>query len=526
MEQQLLSTPTATEWNKIGVRHHHGINIPLFSLHSQQSAGIGEFLDLLPLIEWCSSIGLDVIQLLPINDTGNDTSPYSALSAFALNPIHLGLSQLPFLDESPNLKAMLNSIQSQCLTQRIVYPNVQQTRYQFLQAYFQQFGTQIASTNEYKQFFQENRHWLLPYGLFKALKIEKQWSSWETWEPELQNPSPDTLQASYQNYENAIQFHAVIQFLCFTQMRAVKTHADRFGVSIKGDIPILINLESADVWVHRHLFQMGFSAGAPPDMLSSVGQDWGFPIYDWTVHEGDNYAWWKQRLITASKCFHIYRIDHIIGFFRIWSIPRGKLSNEGWYIPNDTSTWISQGTKIMEMMIVACPMLPIGEDLGNVPPEVREIMNRLGICGTKVMRWERMWNEDRRFVESKDYAPDSMTTVSTHDSETLQIWWNEHPDEARDFSAFKKWSYQPQLTLAQHQEILYDSHHTSSLFHINLLQEYLALVPGMTWDNPLDERINIPGLVLDSNWAYRFRPTVEEIVSNANLRQYIAAIIH
>lgn len=203
-----------------------------------------------------------------------------------------------------------------------------------------------------------------------------------------------------------------------------------------------------------------------------------------------------------------------MGFFRIWAIPLDKTAKEGEFIPKDESQWLPQGKKIMLMMLRNSDMLPIGEDLGVVPPEVRATLRNLGICGTKVIRWERAWKGDKHFIDPKEFDPISMTTVSTHDSETVVLWWRDNPQEAREYAAEKNWPYVPNLPQEFLFEILRESHHSGSLFHINLLNEYFPLVKGMAWEKPEDERINFPGLILERNWTYRFRPSVEEIVSN------------
>ena len=177
------------------------------------------------------------------------------------------------------------------------------------------------------------------------------------------------------------------------------------------------------------------------------------------------------------------------------------------------------------MMLNASEMLPIGEDLGVVPPEVRTCLSSLGICGTRVMRWQRRWDEDGQFIAPQDYPIDSMTTVSTHDSETLQHWWKAYPIEAQLFANFKGWSYQPLLSHDHHREILWDSHHTSSLFHINLIQEYLALIPGLSWPTPEEERINIPGLISDRNWTYRLKLPLEELIQQKSLTHLMKELI-
>lgn len=518
---KLLHSPASVQWHTLGTHPRHGINVPLFSLRSDQSCGIGEFPDLLPLIPWCRSLGFTIIQLLPINDSGPETSPYCALSATALNPLHLGLSQLPHLDRIDHVDVLLAELRQYNQSQRIDYPKIQMAREVFLNLYCRKVGPLITATNEYAQFLQAHS-WLLDYALFKAIKSDRNWQPWEEWPHELQHKNLSQL---LEQYREAISDHCVIQFLCFQQMQAVKAKAEASGVYIKGDIPILINRESADVWQWERYFLLDFAAGAPPDMYAKEGQKWGFPLYNWKEMERSHYSWWKLRLHAASSLYHLYRLDHVVGFFRIWGIPFDKPAKDGHFMPADPKVWIAHGEAIMRMMLKNCPLLPIGEDLGTVPPTVRSSLKKLGICGTKVMRWERDWDGDKDYISYKKYPVASMTTVSTHDSPTLQQWWRDFPEEAEEFAKFKEWEYTPELSVDQHRQILHDSHHTTSLFHINLLNEYLALIPGMTWPDLDDERINIPGIISDRNWTYRFRPTVEEMISNASLTDELKRLI-
>lgn len=525
-ENCLLSSPAGNMWKIIGIRQHHGIVIPLFSLYSHKSCGLGEFPDLLPVIDWCNTVGFDVIQLLPLNDTGMQPSPYSALSATALNPMHLGLASLPNLDQSFQLVALAQEIAKETKwNERIQYSTIYSKRQYFLKLYLETFSDQILHSQDYQSFILKNS-WLKEYALFKTLKIQQQWKHWEDWPLELKNPSIETCDHLLKEYNSEISFHMILQYLCFQQLQHVKHYANEHKVLLKGDIPILINRDSADVWFYRSYFQLQHSAGAPPDMYAKDGQNWGFPIYHWEMLETDDYQWWKQRLQIATLFYDIYRLDHVVGFFRIWAIPIGKLGREGKFIPEDPSIWIPHGKKILQMMLESCPMLPIGEDLGTVPSEVRKCLKELGICGTKVMRWERLWDEkDQPFIPFDEYTPVSMTTVSTHDSDTILLWWKNSVEEAKKFADFMGLTYQTSLSKENLFSILQASHHTKSLFHINLLNEYLALIPGLTWPNPQDERINIPGVITEHNWSYRFRKPVEELVTNQELKDLIKAIL-
>jgi 4-alpha-glucanotransferase len=520
----LAHSPAAKQWQHIAIRPHHGIAIPLFSLHSANSYGIGEFTDLQLLVDWCASIGFDVIQLLPLNDTGLGISPYSALSAFALNPIFLSLASLPHLNDHPALKEELKILPKFTSIPHVDYVRVREHKDHFLRQYYRLVGAQILQSETYQHFVQK-ASWLKGYAVFKILKKRYHGASWETWPENERIPTPELLDSVVCHEQEEFNWFCFLQFLCDKQLRAAKEHATHQHVFLMGDIPILIDRDSADVWLHQELFDLQYSAGAPPDMFTADGQNWGFPVYDWTAIAHQDYRWWIDRLQWASRYYHIYRIDHIVGFFRIWSIPLGMHGKDGHFNPPNEATWIDHGQRIMLMMLNACHMLPIGEDLGVVPPEVRSCLSALGICGTRVMRWERRWREDQGFISPADYPIDSMTTVSTHDSETLQQWWKNKPEEAQLFAHFKGWSYHPLLSRDHHREILWDSHHSASLFHINPLQEYLALIPGLTWPDPDDERINVPGVFSDRNWRYRLRPSLEELINHHSLKHLMQEII-
>lgn len=501
----LSDCAAARQWKIIGEKDHHGINLPIFSLVSSKSAGIGEYPDLIPMIFWCKEIGFDTLQLLPLNDTGHDSSPYNSMTANALNPLLIGLSSLEDFDSQEELRQIFNELQTLNKLKNVNYTKVREGKNRFLQAYFELKGEAILKSAAYQK-FSTLHPWLEDFAIFKSLKEKNSWTDWCQWD---QSQQPDKKRTS---------FHKFCQFLCFQQLEQVKQTASEQGVFIKGDIPILISKESSDVWKNPDLFFLDFSAGAPPDMYSDEGQFWGFPLYNWSEMQKQDNWWWRERLETATPLYHIYRIDHIVGFFRIWTIPNGKKPQEGHFVPVNQSKWVNQGEKIMRMMLESSCMLPIGEDLGVVPNRVKNCLTSLGICGTKVMRWEKRWSTDQSYISPADYPKLSMTTVSTHDSETLFLWWKNQPKEAQEYAQAMKLSYTPELSPATQLEILRQSHQSNSIFHINLLQEYLTMFPELSWDNPEDERINVPGTFNDKNWTYRFRATVEEITSHQGLK--------
>jgi 4-alpha-glucanotransferase len=503
-------TPAYKQWQKIGLRHHHGIALPLFSLRTQKSCGIGEFLDLIPLIQWCQSIGFDTIQLLPLNDSGHDTSPYSAHTAMGLNPIFLSLEGLPYLKQYESLQTKMHKIKQVNGEKRVLYHSLLDKKLEFLHAYFDTCYEHIKGWPSFEQFIHEQKSWLHDYALYKVLKEKNGQKAW--WDWDIKDPTQDVLIKAKHEHENEMLFHIFCQFLCFDQWQKVKEAADTAGIFLKGDVPILINRDSVDVWLNRDIFLLDFSAGAPADMYSDEGQNWGFPIYNWQALEPRGYDWWIQRLKLCEKLYHIFRLDHIVGFYKIWAVPEKKSAKEGFFMPHDPNLWLTQGEKILRVLLQNTSLLPIGEDLGAVPPEVRMSLLGLGIAGTKVLRWERKWQEDSSFIDPKSFHPLSMTTLSTHDSETVSEWWLKHPDESKRYAKERRLCYAPTLSKETRYEILKECHTSSSFFHINLLQEYLALFDELSWSAPEDDRINYPGQVRDENWTYRFKPTLEEII--------------
>lgn len=474
-----------TAWERIGIRTHHGINIPLFSLRSKDSLGIGDFLDLKLLIDWVESIGFDIIQLLPLYDSGVDPSPYNALSANALNPIYISLQPFPKLHDQPEAHRLRALNQAQ----RLHYLDVLELKLSLLRKAYR--DSPAAPSEHELQFYEENE-WLDAYADFKG------------------DDPP---------------FYKWLQWIAFSQMASMKRYAEEHHVLIKGDIPILVSPDSVDVKSHPDIFDLSLVAGAPPDMYNEEGQRWGFPLYCYDALVKQHFHFWIERLASATPLYHLYRLDHIVGLFRIWGIPSGKLPKEGHYVPVDRALWRERGQHYLETFLQHCPLLPVGEDLGIIPHETRETMAELGIPGTKVMRWERHWKGDHSFIPYSEYPVNSMTTVSTHDSPPLKLWWMTHPEEARDFARFNHWEYEPHLSNRRLFDLLYISHHTPSLLHINLLNEYLSLFEDLHYPDYHEERINHPGTISTNNWSYRTKAYLEDIVTHQSLKTTMQELI-
>lgn len=523
LRKHLSESKSAAQWAKIGIRQHAGINLPLSALRSKNSSGIGEFYDLIPLITWCAELNIDVIQLLPLNDSGSDSSPYNAISSCAIHPIYLSLHMLPYLN-NPDLMKKIEELETLNSFEKIDFQTVRTRKMHVLYAYVKEYGSQVQSSSTYVDFVNQNP-WLQPYALFQVLQHEMGHTNFFSWPEEFKYTTPQKFKELAETNVNEMSFYIILQYLCFEQLSQVKNHANKNNVFLKGDIPILISPNSADVWFHPEFFNTDLSVGAPPDQYCEEGQNWGFPGFRWNDMKKTGFSWWKQRLQYASSFYDIYRIDHAIGLFRLWCIPPEHKSVDGFFVPGDEKLWGPHGKNLLDLLIESSPMLPIAEDLGDVPSMVRPILQEMGIPGTKVMRWEREWKHTHQFIDPKDYPKISLTCVSTHDSPTLEQWWRDFPEEASVYAKQNDWPYTPQITYQIRQTILKESAHSSSLFHINLFSEYLALLPEFVAPNPDDERINIPGTQQASNWSYKFRKSIEEITSSAELKEEMRKII-
>ncbi len=302
-----------------------GVAIPVFSLRSEESFGVGEFYDLRKLVDWAVLTGQSIIQLLPIIDTTmtgkkEDSYPYNANSTFALHPqfLHLPACGVPEDEEYCALRAELNALET------VDYERVNEEKTRLLKQAFKSTGRKTLSSKGYKKFIEDNHDWLLPYAAFRVLTALAGSPDFTTW-------------GKYSKYSKALLDEiiaankSVIHFDCFEQSHLskqfseVKAYAHSHGVMLKGDLPIGISRTSADAWINPKLFNLDSQAGAPPDAFSVNGQNWGFPTYNWERMSKDGYAWWKARLGKMAECFDAFRIDHILGFFRIWEIPIGAV---------------------------------------------------------------------------------------------------------------------------------------------------------------------------------------------------------
>ncbi|MDE6333170.1 MAG: 4-alpha-glucanotransferase [Muribaculaceae bacterium] len=302
-----------------------GTAIPVFSLRSEEDFGVGDFFDLIKMIDWCASTGQTFLQLLPINDTTmthtwQDSYPYNANSCFALHPMFLRLEELGLLADKDrrsyydNLRNELNSLL------QVDYERVNQAKIEYFHEIFAQEGERTVKSADFKSFVAKNEHWLMPYAAFCVLRDKFGTPVFANWGEYARYDKTKIAKFIAENPKD-INYVLYLQYHLDKQMRHVHEYAKQKGIAIKGDIPIGISRDSVDAWTDTHLFFMESQAGAPPDDFSVLGQNWGFPTYNWEEMAHDGFAWWKARFRKMSEYFDAYRIDHILGFFRIWQIP-------------------------------------------------------------------------------------------------------------------------------------------------------------------------------------------------------------
>lgn len=377
-----------------------GTLIPVFSLRTAGSFGVGDFGDLSVMIDFVASTGQRVLQLLPINDTTvshswTDSYPYSCISVFALHPQYADLRQLPPL-ASADRRAHYARLQQQLnALQQIDYERVVQTKEEYLREIYIQEGRGMMDSQDYRTFFAENIQWLVPYALYCLLRDtyhttdlsrwhdHTQWSEVER--KELSTPGSDAYRQ--------VAYYYFVQYVLHSQMVAVHSHARRSGVILKGDIPIGVHRQGCDVWTDPGYFCMDGQAGAPPDDFATDGQNWGFPTYNWQAMTADGCRWWNRRFTHMARYFDAYRIDHVLGFFRIWEIPvhavhglLGQFAPALAFTPQEIEGYGLHFTSDMLTPRITADMLTT--IFGSRADAVRHYCLQLGNDGTYILRPE------------------------------------------------------------------------------------------------------------------------------------------
>ena len=321
------------------IENKTGVAVPLAALRTEDSPVVGEFSALIDFADFSSKAGLSIIQLLPVLDTGTHSSPYSSLSALALHPIYIRLSELDEFkkcyEKDPVFKKTYVEFLKHKTDIRFDYDFVVRTKDFLLRRIWKTVlfsgGKKIIdSKNDFYQFIKDNEDWLPFYCVFKHLKFKFMQRSWHEWEERFQKMSEEQILAMWndETLHADIYFYVWEQLEAHRQLKKASDHVKKLGIILKGDLPILLNEDSCDVWAFSDVFKENFRGGSPPDADNPTGQHWGFPCYDFASQKKNDFAWWRRRIRLASQYFGAYRLDHIPGFFRLWSIPDGELTAE------------------------------------------------------------------------------------------------------------------------------------------------------------------------------------------------------
>jgi 4-alpha-glucanotransferase len=486
-----------------------GLLLPLFSMPSSRSWGIGEFGDLPGLARWMRGAGLRVLQLLPLNEMApGQASPYSAVSAMALDPIFISVADVQDFHELGGEDALDTAarglLDSARASRSVDYWSVRTLKDRALRSAFRRFvrhewapGSERAM--RLRTFISEQAWWLADYALFRAAQHVSGGQPWTGWPAAMRDRDRAALSALRRESAQEILFRQYLQWIAHEQWQHARQQSP--GLRVSGDFPFGVAADSADVWSNQDLFSFDGSVGAPPDAFSAEGQNWQLPVYRWDVMRGRSYEWFGARARRASELFDLFRVDHVVGLFRSWVFPGDGSAAR--FQPEDEASQLAQGERLLQAVMNAGAGV-IAEDLGTIPGFVRKTLTALGLPGFRVMRWEREWDEPGLpFIDPADYPRLSVAASGTHDTDTLAEWW-QHADEPERLAALAVAS-NPGLSPRPEpdpddafvpgvRDALLDALYASGS---DLLILPIQDVFGWT------DRINVPALIDDSNWTWR-----------------------
>jgi len=454
----LKSTLSGRHWQRLGTQRRAGVAVPLFSVYSKKSAGIGEIPDMTLLVDWCKAAGMSLLQLLPLNDVGFRYTPYDAESTFALEPVYLRIEELEGVPQGA-LKDAAQKLRRAfpANTPRVHY-GIKKAKLDVLKEFFA--GHDVQADKGLQKFLKQNHFWIRDYALFKALKEAHGEKSWEAWPSEFKNRVPAALAAFEAENRQQVLFHQWLQYQLFCQFSRVRQYAREAGVFLMGDLPFLVSRDSADVWANPSYFKLDLASGAPPDLYFAQGQRWGMPPYRWEVIAQKGYDYLLEKMRYAQNFYDLYRIDHAVGIFRVWTLPLSEpLENHGYngrFDPEDAGLWEEQGRRILSQMIQNSDMMPCAEDLGVVPDCAVKVLGEFGIPGMDVQRWRRDWGKSYRFLAPETYRPVSIALTSTHDMGAFKNWWDEEVGTVDEYR-FKRSCQENGLSFETLKDLLFES---------------------------------------------------------------------
>jgi 4-alpha-glucanotransferase len=501
-----------------------GVLIPLFSCASTTSWGIGEIADIAPLASWLTRAGVSVLQLLPMNEMApGQQSPYSAISAMAIDPIFIRVAAIPEFGALGGERALdaedrarLDHVRRES---HVDYRSIRHLKDTALRAAFDRFydvewTRDSARARALRAFVADESWWVDDYSVFRALHALDGERPWIEWPEDLRRHDPAAVAQAQRDIAREVLFRQYLQWLAATEWRDARAAAGR--VRLFGDLPFMVDVDSADVWAHQQQFSLDVTIGAPPDAFSATGQDWGTPLYRWDDIALDDFRWLRARARRSADLYAGYRVDHLVGFFRTYGNP--KDGRPPYFAPPDEPAQLALGERLMAIFREPGSDI-IAEDLGTVPDFVRASLARLAVPGFRVLRWERHWHDPGQpFREPAEYPAVSVATSGTHDTEPLVTWWEDASRAERE-----KVSCIPTVRRVAGGDITdaaLDRVRDVLLEAIFASGSDLVLLP-LTDVFGWRDRINIPATLSDENWTYRLPWPVDRLdeVPEARERQ-------
>ena len=564
-----------------------GTVIPVFSLRSEGSFGVGDFGDLKLMIDWAAKTSQRILQVLPINDTNithtwQDSYPYNSISIYALHPQYTDFRQLPELKDQEK-KAHFEQLRQELnALSQIDYERMFTAKMDYLHELFAQEWKKVKATKAYKEFFEENKVWLEPYALFCVNRDKYGTAEFSKW--------PKDAKSTKTKADSQQEFWYFVQYNLDRQMRTAHDYARKNRVILKGDIPIGISRDGVEAWIEPKYFNLNGQAGAPPDPFSADGQNWGFPTYNWDEMLKDGCSWWVRRFRKMAQYFDAYRIDHVLGFFRIWEIPvpeksglmgqfapalglskeeieaYGVTFNEGLFLVDhkrndrwhpriavqyqqayeqldegqkyhfnrlyndyfyrrNNQFWYQEAMKKLPRLTQATRMLVCAEDLGMVPDCVPWVMNELRILSLEIQTMPK--DPNTRFGKLSHNPYRSVCTFSTHDMPTLRQWWDEDEEQTQAYfnGPLRRSGEAPHPLPGWLAKDIVSRQLTSpSMLCLLSLQDWLSIDERLRLPDQNAERINIPANPRHY-WRYRMHLTIEQLLQADEFNEEVKTLI-
>ena len=545
-----------------------GILVPLFALRGENDLGIGDIGALREFIDWAAEIGFKVVQILPINEIGADNSPYNTISALAIEPTTLHLEQRSPEDLTrEDFDAALAHFDLSMLHRgRIKYRHVKKLKQLLLEKAFANFshGTDDDRKSSFRKFCGEEAAWLHDYAFYRVLMEQNDdspaWSRWPAHHQSIERAGswlrglPEDRQMALIDRQN---FFCYVQWIAHQQWRQIKSYAEERGVALMGDIPFGVSYHSADVFARPDEFVLDWGGGAPPEpyfkddeFTQKWGQNWGIPLYRWDRMRANNFEWWRERVRAVRRIFHLFRIDHVLGFYRIYAFPWRPRRNKqflslDWdqmlertggraphFVPRDDKTPENceanrrEGEEYLRVVLEeARATRVIGEDLGAVPDYVRPSMRSLGVAGFKIPQWEA---NGPQITPGDKYERLSVATYATHDHKAIRALWDEAVQQST-----ATWQ-QARLEL---EKIALFAGLNSRIEDYDFEKDFYpaimeALFKSNVWIAIVmitdllgrKYRFNVPGTTANSNWTLRMQRSVAQLRASPKERRRMQLI--